>query len=77
MKGMTLRVLELAEQLKVGTDDLLAVCTLLEIPATSRISCLSPKHILKAEDLLPRGTGEEIGIKADCIFVTVDTKSFH
>jgi len=42
---MTIRVLELAEQLKVGTDDLLAVCTLLEIPATSRISCLSPEHI--------------------------------
>ena len=44
---MTIRVLELAEQLKVGTDDLLAVCTLLEIPATSRISCLSPEHIQK------------------------------
>ena len=44
---MTIRVLELAEQLKVGTDDLLAVCTLLEIPATSRISCLSPEHIKK------------------------------
>ena len=47
MKGMTIRVLELAEQLKIGTDDLLAVCTLLEIPATSRISCLSPEHIKK------------------------------
>ncbi|WP_320677028.1 translation initiation factor IF-2 N-terminal domain-containing protein [Prochlorococcus sp. MIT 1300] len=44
---MTIRVLELAEKLKVGTDDLLAVCTLLEIPATSRISCLSPEHIKK------------------------------
>ncbi len=44
---MTIRVLELAEQLKVGTDDLLAVCTLLEIPATSRISCLSHEHIKK------------------------------
>ena len=47
---MTIRVLELAEQLKVGTDDLLAVCTLLEIPATSRISCLSPEHIKKLRD---------------------------
>ena len=47
---MTIRVLELAEQLKVGTDDLLAVCTLLEIPATSRISCLSPVHIKKLRD---------------------------
>jgi len=45
MKDMKIRVLELAEQLKVGMDDLLAVCTLLEIPATSRISCLSPEHI--------------------------------
>ena len=44
---MTIRVLQLAEQLKFGTDDLLAVCTLLEIPATSRISCLSPEHIKK------------------------------
>ena len=44
---MTIRVLELAEKLKVGTDDLLAVCTLLEIPATSRISCLSSEHIKK------------------------------
>ena len=44
---MTIRVLELAERLKVGTDDLLAVCTLLEIPATSRISCLNAEHIQK------------------------------
>jgi len=44
---MIIRVLELAEQLNIGTDDLLAVCTLLEIPATSRISCLSPEHIKK------------------------------
>ena len=44
---MTIRVLELAKQLKVGTDDLLAVCTLLEIPATSRISCLNTEHIKK------------------------------
>ena len=47
MKDMKIRVLELAEQLKVGMDDLLGVCTLLEIPATSRISCLSPEHIKK------------------------------
>ncbi len=42
-----MRVLELSEQLKVDTDDLLAVCTLLEIPATSRISCLSQEQIKK------------------------------
>ena len=50
MKGMSVRVLELAEQLEVGTDDLLAVCTLLEIPATSRVSCLSPVQIKKLRD---------------------------
>ncbi len=42
---MMLRVIELAEQLKVDTDDLLVTCTLLKIPATSRISCLAPEHI--------------------------------
>ena len=47
---MTIRVLELAEQLKVGTDDLLAVCMVLEIPATSRISCLAPEHIKKLSE---------------------------
>ena len=50
MKDMTLRVLELAEQLKVGTDDLIAVCTLLEIPATSRISCLTNEQIQRLTD---------------------------
>ncbi len=47
---MTTRVLELAKKLKVGTDDLLAVCALLEIPATSRISCLTQKQIKKLID---------------------------
>ena len=47
---MVVRVLELSQQLKVGIDDLLAVCTLLEIPATTRISCLSPEHIQKLRD---------------------------
>ena len=46
-RDMTIRVLELAEQLEVGTDDLIAVCTFQEIPATSRISCLSPEQIQK------------------------------
>ena len=47
---MTIRVLELAEQLKVGTDDLLAVCTLLEIPATSMISCLNTEQVERLND---------------------------
>ena len=44
---MTIRVLELAEQLEVVADDLIAVCALLEIPATSRISCLTNERIHK------------------------------
>ncbi len=39
------RILELAEQLRTTTDDLLAVCALLEIPVTSRISCLTDEHV--------------------------------
>ena len=49
---MTIRVIELSEKLKVGTDELLAVCALLEIPATSRISCLNKEHIKKLIDYL-------------------------
>tara|TARA_Y100001968_G_scaffold315448_1_gene342059 strand:- start:2328 stop:2492 length:165 start_codon:yes stop_codon:yes gene_type:complete len=44
---MSIRVLELAEKLKVDTADLIAVCVLLKIPATSRISCLTNDHIEK------------------------------
>ena len=62
---MTIRVLELAEQLKVGTDDLLAVCTLLEIPATSRISCLSPEHIQKLTDYYLEGGQETIRLSSN------------
>ena len=47
---MTIRILELAKKLKVGTDELLAVCALLEIPATSRISCLTHEQIKKLTD---------------------------
>ena len=43
----SLRVLELAEKLNVGTNDLIAVCTLLDIPASSRISCLTNQHAKK------------------------------
>ena len=39
MKG--LRVLELSEALNVNISDLLAVCAILKIKATSRISMLS------------------------------------
>ena len=39
MKG--LRVLELSEALNVDSSDLLAVCTILKIKATSRLSMIS------------------------------------
>ena len=39
MKG--LRVLELSEALNVDSSDLLAVCAILKIKATSRLSTLS------------------------------------
>ena len=39
MRG--LRVLELSEALKIDTFDLLAVCAILKIKATSRLSMLS------------------------------------
>ena len=39
MKG--LRVIELSEALNVDSDDLLAVCAILKIKATSRLSLLS------------------------------------
>ena len=47
---MATRVLELAEQLQVGTHDLLDVCSLIEIPASSRISCLTNEHIQLLRD---------------------------
>lgn len=39
MKG--LRVLELSEALNVSTEDLLSICAILELKATSRLSMLS------------------------------------
>ena len=44
MKG--LRVLELSEALNVDSADLLAVCAILKIKATSRLSMLSLISIL-------------------------------
>ena len=43
MKG--LRVLELSEALNVDIADLLAVCAILKIKATSRLSMLSLKNV--------------------------------
>ena len=40
-----IRVLELSKQLRVEANELLSLCALLQIPATSRISCLSDDHI--------------------------------
>ena len=45
-----LRVLELSEALNVNTYDLLAVCAILKIKATSRISMLSFEECKKITD---------------------------
>ncbi len=42
-----LRVLELSQELRVDSDDLIAVCALLDIPANSRISCLADEDVQK------------------------------
>ena len=43
----SLRVIEIAKRLNKNTDDVIAVCILLNIPANSRISCLSDEHVKK------------------------------
>jgi len=48
MKG--LRVLELSEALTVHSSDLLAVCAILKIKATSRLSMLSFEECKKITD---------------------------
>ena len=50
MKG--LRVLELSEALNVDSADLLAVCAILKIKATSRLSVLSFEECKKITCLL-------------------------
>ena len=44
---MTIRVLEMAAKLNIDINDLLAMCVLLDIPATSPISCLSLEDVEK------------------------------
>ena len=46
----SLRILELSEQLQKNTDDIIAICTLLDIPATSRVSYLSEENSQKIID---------------------------
>ena len=48
MKG--LRVIELSEALNVDSSDLLAVCAMLKIKATSRLSMLSFEECKKISD---------------------------
>ena len=48
MKG--LRVMELSEALNVDTSDLLAVCAILKIKATSKLSMLSFNECKKITD---------------------------
>tara|TARA_Y100001968_G_C19167242_1_gene623854 strand:+ start:223 stop:381 length:159 start_codon:yes stop_codon:yes gene_type:complete len=49
---MTVRILELAEQLEVDPTELIAVCALLEIPASSRISCIKDQDTQRVIDYL-------------------------
>ena len=48
MKG--LRVIEVSEALSVDSSDLLAVCAILEIKATSKLSMLSFEECKKITD---------------------------
>ncbi len=48
MKG--LRLIELSEALDVDSSDLIAVCTILKIKATSRLSMLSFEECKKITD---------------------------
>ena len=48
MKG--LRVLELSEAINIDSSDLLAVCAILKIEATSRLSMLSFEDCKKISD---------------------------
>ena len=43
----SVRVIELAENLKISHHELIAVCALLEISATSNISCLTKNDVEK------------------------------
>ncbi len=52
----SLRVLELADQIQKSTDDIIAICALLNIPATSRISCLSDENAQKVIDYYKKTT---------------------
>ena len=45
--GKSIRVLELSEWIQKNTDDIIAICVLLDIPANSRISCLTDENAQK------------------------------
>jgi len=51
---MTVRILELAEELEVNPTELIAVCVLLEIPASSRISCIKDQDAQRVIDYLSK-----------------------
>ena len=42
-----LRLLEFSEEIGIDIDELISTCTLLDIPASSRISWLSHEHVEK------------------------------
>ena len=52
---MSIRILELGEQLEVNTTQIIAVCVLLEIPASSRISCIKDEDAQRVINYLRKG----------------------
>ncbi|KGG13444.1 MULTISPECIES: translation initiation factor IF-2 N-terminal domain-containing protein [Prochlorococcus] len=48
--GKSLRVLELSERIQKNAEDIIAICVLLDIPANSRISCLTDENAQKIID---------------------------
>ena len=52
-----LRVKELADALDVDSSEIIAVCTLLKIPATSRLSILSVDQCKEIIEYLKKDSG--------------------
>ncbi len=52
----SLRDIELSERIQKSTDDIIAICALLDIPATSRVSCLTDENAQKIIDYYKKTT---------------------
>ena len=55
-----LRVKELAEVLRVDSPEIIAICILLEIPATSPLSSLSVEQSKKIIDYIQKTSSKQI-----------------